>query len=831
MKRLFKKLLVVVSTCIMSALLIFSVTGCRPLDTESSESSTKTEIVPKISFSVSEKALLIGDEEYLFPNYEKIAGFTLSYTTSDASIVDVSERGKIIAISEGVATITATYSNGETQSEASLQVTSSFGGYLPELKTMGVDNDIAITVNDSYMVLPYILFNGKEIDGGTFTYSIANTAIAEVNENGEITAKARGMTELVINASWCGKDKTNTPTMQKTVTLSVIDDVKFFNNGIPLMNETIYTLSEFEGVAYKNSIPYNFKVSVSGAEEDAEVFIQNEEILVRQGDYLVANAFGKTEVTVEKEVEGILYSKTFEVEVCRIEKTVTETVPLFNMLDGLYLEAQPNLQKQVLSFIGVEDEAVDAYQNGKALMVEDGKIFGITSSTEIARGLAEVTVGTDAVLYHFTLETLTKAINTKEDLMVLQLSNGQVIKGYYEVIADIDATGVSLNHQTLNNACFAGVFNGGGHVISNLALMQESSMFGVLSSAATVKNFALTNLYATKAYFLAENTLDDSGLTMSNLYIQLDSATVSPRGLTGRTGQTSVCKNIVIEYLGENAAKNRTYEDRYAWQGLIGGMWRRADGDKYYAQDKNWKDVYVISPFVVSFRADEAVDKNNPELDGQIAVYGYGANETVDLYGNSLESSVHTRPNPDLGPNWWRETYVAAQYTNLYHYNDYSALKNSSSDYDSFSDEYWVVYDKQVVWKSLMTDRITVKAFADNKAVDASAKLSTKGAWLDFKAYVDGVAVDDSNVTVTIAPNEYITWETTSMFGFTIKEGWRVSKLPAKDTATVEVKLTIAFGNVTFTKTLTLTLQGNVVTPIQPGGTTRRKASMKRKSR
>ena len=818
MKRLFKKLLVVVSTCIMSALLIVSVTGCRPLDTDSSESSTKTEIVPKISFSVSEKALLIGDEEYLFPNYEKIAGFTLRYTTSDASIVDVSERGKIIAISEGVATITATYSNGETQSEASLQVTSSFGGYLPELKTMGVDNDIAITVNDSYMVLPYILFNGKEIDGGTFTYSIANTAIAEVNENGEITAKARGMTELVINASWCGKDKTNTPTMQKTVTLSVIDDVKFFNNGIPLMNETIYTLSEFEGVAYKNSIPYNFKVSVSGAEEDAEVFIQNEEILVRQGDYLVANAFGKTEVTVEKEVEGILYSKTFEVEVCRIEKTVTETVPLFNMLDGLYLEAQPNLQKQVLSFIGVEDEAVDAYQNGKALTVEDGRIFGITSSTEITRGLAEVTVGTDAVLYHFTLETLTKAINTKEDLMVLQLSNGQVIKGYYEVIADIDATGVSLNHQTLNNACFAGVFNGGGHVISNLALLQESSMFGVLSSAATVKNFALTNLYATKAYFLAENTLDDSGLTMSNLYIQLDSATVSPRGLTGRTGQTSVCKNIVIEYLGENAAKNRTYEDRYAWQGLIGGMWRRADGDKYYAQDKNWKDVYVISPFVVSFRADEAVDKNNPELDGQIAVYGYGANETVDLYGNSLESSVHTRPNPDLGPNWWRETYVAAQYTNLYHYNDYSALKNSSSDYDSFSDEYWVVYDNQICWKSLFADRITVKAFADNKAMDASGKLSTKGAWLDFKAYVDGVAVDDSNVTVTIAPNEYITWETTSLLGFTLKEGWRVSKLPAKDTATVEVKLTIAFGNVTFTKTLTLTLQGNVVTPIQPGG-------------
>ena len=821
MKRLFKKLRVVLSSTLLACLAIAGMlfaSGCEFLFNDPADSTIETELLPEISFSVSEKELLIGDEEYLKPNYEKMSGYSLSYQSSNPSVVSVDNRGKITAVSEGNATVKAIYSNGEKKAEASLTVNSSFGGYLPELKTMGVANDIAITVDGAYMLLPYIAFNGKEISDAEFYYSIVDGAIAEITEQGEIKAKSRGKTELVIEAVWCGKDKTNTPTMQKTINLSVIDDMRFFNDGAPIIDETIYTLSEFEGKAYRNSLPCNFHVQINGADETADIVIENEEILTQQEGYLVANAFGKTKVSVEKDVDGIVYSMSFEVQVQRIEKTITDTIPLFNTMDGTYLDVSSGSSKQVFSFIGVEDEVVDAYQANKPLVNDNGNIMGVVSSSAISRGTAAISVGTETVLYHFTLETLTKAISTKEDLKVLELSNAEVITGYYEVIADIDATGLSLNHTTLNNACFSGVFNGGGHVISNLTLKAESSMFGVLNADANVKNFALTNLNATKAYFLAENTLNDAGLTMSNLYIQLDPATVSPRGLTGRTGQTSVCKNIVIEYLGENAEKNRTYEDRYAWQGLIGGMWRRTEDGKYYAQDKQWSDVYVISPFVVSFRSDEAVDKNNPDLASQVAVYGYGANETVDIYGNSLDASLHTRPNPNLGANWWKETYLDAKYTNLYHYEDYAALKNASKNYDTFSGEYWVVYDNQIVWKSLMADRITTKAFLDKTELTADTKITKTGEWLNFKAYVDGVEVNADNVTVSIEANEYITWKSNSLFGYVISEGWYVSKLPETNNVKIKVSITIHLGDEKFVQTLTLVLRGRSVTPVQPGG-------------
>ncbi len=804
-----RKFLVILSSCMVSCLAIVCslciLTGCKKEDPN--ENTTKV-IPPEISFTVSEKTLTIGDEEYLFPVYQKTQGYALSYQSSNPAIVEVDKNGKISARSEGSATVSAIYSNGSAQSKADIVIKSSFSGYLPELKTLGVGEELAITLNGSYTFSPYVFFNGKEFNDVSVSYEIVNDAFAEVNEKGEVQAKAKGKTQIILQGTWRGKDKTGAPTMQKTVNLSVIDDVRFYNGEESIADQAIYTLSEFEGQSYQNKIPCDFKVSVNGNEETAEIMIEKEDILSIQGNFLVAGGFGETKVSVQKEVDGTTYCKDFTVLVQRIDKTVEERVPLFSTVDGTYLDIKNNQKKGILTFIGAENAVVDAYQGNKNLAVEGNKIFGVESSSKSGRGTAEISVGTDTVVYHFQVETLAKTIIEKEDLYALQLSAGKVINGYYELMRDIDATGIVLNHTVSQNACFAGVFNGNGHVISNLALTEEQSMFGVLDGTAIVKNLALNNLTATKAYFLAHNTLND-GLTVSNVYISLTAQTETPRGLTSRTGSRSVCENVVIEYLGSNAESNRNYADsQYQWQGLIGGLWRRVVEGEIYAEDTKWKDVYVISPFVVSFRANE---RNNISGEDKTAVYGYGANETIDIYGNSLTTTVHTRPNPNLGDNWWKETYVAAKFTNLYHYNNYTALETADVDYSSFDSEYWVVYNNRIIWKSIFESTVAVKIYDGNTEISEQYKLAKIGKELALEVLVGGQEMTGAEISVSVAENPYLVWDGQ-------KKVLKVIALPeiGMEEVKITVKVKLAQGEIT--RTLKLTVRSLVIDPIHSGG-------------
>jgi hypothetical protein len=136
MKKSTKKFLVILSCCLLSC----TATAFAGCDLGTNEPS----IIPggqqtdnaNIRFSVSEKSMIVGDEEYLIPEYKKTKGYSLSYESSDSSVVEVNNDGKISAKAEGTAIVKAIYSNGTDKQEASITITCSFGGYLPELKTL-----------------------------------------------------------------------------------------------------------------------------------------------------------------------------------------------------------------------------------------------------------------------------------------------------------------------------------------------------------------------------------------------------------------------------------------------------------------------------------------------------------------------------------------------------------------------------------------------------------------------------------------------------------------------------------------------------------------------
>ncbi len=816
MNRVMKKFLVLL-TCILTGVCTLVsanlMGGCFGDDSQSGssslggveDSSTGPQGQPQepeienvtISFSAKERSLIIGDEEYLIPQYKKVKGYSLSYASSNPAVVSVDENGKICALGEGSVAIKAIYSNGVSSVEASVTVNSSFGEYLPELRTKGISADMAIALSDNYRVLPYVLFNGKRFEDATVSYRVVDKAFAEIDSNGVIVAKAKGETQLIIEASWRGKDKSSAPTMQKVINLSVIDDVRFYNAGESIADEVLYTFASFEGKFYKNSMPCDFTVLVNGEESEADIVIEDENVVKQQGDLLVVNSFGSTAVTVQTTVGGETYVKTFNVLVERVQKTVLETVPLFGTVDGEYLDLASGQRRSLLAFVGDSDQIVDAQQGLRSLTVSNNKVLGVESSSLMERGSASISVGTEKIIYHFNLETLAKAMTSKEDIMALELSNGIVLKGYYELVNDVDASGLTLTHVVMGDSSFAGVFDGNGYAIKNLTLSANSSLFGCLDGAsATVKNLALINLNATKSYFLAQNTLND-GLVISNVYIALSEDTVTPRGLTGRTAQNSVCENVLIEYLGENASLSRNYQERYTWQGLIGGLWTIEQDGKLYARDSKWSDVYVISPFVVSFRSDEKKDGES-----YAALYGYGANEIKDIYGNAINGITNNRDNPNLGDYWQSTLYYNTVFANLYHYSSYEALQSASCDFSSFSGDYWVVYNGKPIWKSLFSEDVDVSFYEGANNVGEEGKIVGLNNEISVKAFAYGEQVQ--NVSVEAEDSNLVAWneETNSL---------KLIAIPEEGARIIQVEVIVSIGSVQIVKNLSLTVAGEQV--------------------
>ena len=804
MRNYIKKVVVILSCCLLSGGAFAFATGCTE-NLLGSNSDFEQEQKAEISFSATEKALTIGDEEYLSPTYQRMNGYTLTYTSSNMDIIEVDEDGKISAKLEGEATITACYSNGTDKAEASILVKSSFGGYLPELKTTGVEDEIALTLNSTYQILPYVNFNNKQFKDVTVTYSIADGTIAEISEDGVITAKAKGETVISIEASWCGKDKSNTPTLQKSIRCSIIDDVRFYNGERVVADEALFVMGEFEGVSYKNTMPSDFVIVVNGEELQPSVIIDDETIVEAKDGVLMAKAFGTASVTIQAETAGETYATSFEIIVNRMDKRIQETVPLFSIVDGAYYNQASDEMQTILSFIQSGETLVDAYQKGQALKVEDGKVYGVESSSDMERGVANITVGTDKILYNVNLETLKKVITTAQDLKALELQDGKILSGYYELLNDIDGADVTFNHVTNNGACFAGVFNGNGYTVRNLNVNKTKGVFGILSATAIIKNTAFINMNATESFFLAENTLNE-GVTITDVYLSLSEETYMPRGITGRTSASSVLKNVVIEYLGENAQANRNYSNSsWNWQGLVGGVWKYESNGNYYAQDKKWDSVYVISPFVVSFNPQDYTVNGKKNA----AVYAYGANETTDIYGNSLDGSIYERPNPNLGDFFFVETYCNIHFTNLYHYASYEALSAATNNFESFSSDYWLVHNNKIYWKASVEETVEVGLYDGDELITEAIRVTKVGKTIKVNAFAVGDKVTD--ITVNVKSNKYISWDKWT-------KSLKVVALTESETAKVEIEVIVKVGDMQYVRTVTLTLKPTVVQPIVSGG-------------
>ena len=119
--------------------------------------------------------IYVGDSYSL--NLVNNTGGSVSWESSNTSVVTVNDNGKITGISKGTATISVTSADGKYSDEVSVTVKQSIS-----IK----EESIELMVGNSYSL------NVVNKTGGSLSWTSSNTSVASVNNNGEVTGIGRG---------------------------------------------------------------------------------------------------------------------------------------------------------------------------------------------------------------------------------------------------------------------------------------------------------------------------------------------------------------------------------------------------------------------------------------------------------------------------------------------------------------------------------------------------------------------------------------------------------------------------------------------------------------
>ena len=168
-----------------------------------------------ISLDHETLSITLGEEGELVANYLRQVGKVLTFTSSNESIVTVDNKGNLLAIAEGSATITAEYA-GLTDT---CVVTVVLDGKVPTLQLPYVPRDSIDLADWAQLDLNgKVLFNGTMYTDATFAYVLSDSTVGTM-ENGVFTPSKAGTTDITIKGTWRGKAY---KTLEKTITVTVV---------------------------------------------------------------------------------------------------------------------------------------------------------------------------------------------------------------------------------------------------------------------------------------------------------------------------------------------------------------------------------------------------------------------------------------------------------------------------------------------------------------------------------------------------------------------------------------------------------------------------------
>ena len=493
--------------------------------------------------------------------------------SSDNEGVATVSGGVVTAVAAGVATITAKV--GDASATCAVTVTDS--GYFPVLNPG--KSELSLIESATYTLTPSVTFRGKGVTA-SFTYEVADSAVATVSDAGVITAVKAGTTTVTVRSSYVGYS------LEETVTVKVME-----NSSITLSDSSVsLATSKPDGTDYLTSKTVTADVIDKGADGDAG------NIVWSTGSDIVATVSGGVITAVGEGTTTV--TATY---VTTSGKTITATVAVEVIIpvvkyDGSFdwdLGVSPKVQLDVNAIAGkTSDSVVRVEVDGTAVtssVVDDKKIKldGVTF------GEKSVVVYFADIAYDVKVVAASKIITTKAELENLksyatQVSTG-VWDGYFVIDNDIDMAGGHFsNIQGWMNATngtygFKGTIDGQGHIISNVASGGETqNLVGYLLADGTVKNIGFVNatltgksptLVAFRSYGTIENIFAvaersvGSNNQFSGVIVNLNHADM--KNCTVYLNDTNISTGLVGSHVG-NAETAFTFTNCWAVATLNG---------------------------------------------------------------------------------------------------------------------------------------------------------------------------------------------------------------------------------------------------------------------
>lgn len=507
---------------IVFLLLVFSLIGLSSCD---NETNTPTPPVTGqtnyyVDFTVDSLNVYIYDTAIL-PLDTDADTANLTIVSSNDSVVKV-EGLKIKSISKGSATITATTSNGKSDT---MTVTVVDDGNVPFLSLPSEDVDLL--KNSQYPINAKVQFRGEEVQA-TYTYNSSNPDIVSVDENGMLTTHSLGEATINIYANYNGYSNNEFSSLHRTMTVVVKPTVVF---NIDADNLIVNTRTELiNGVQYLNEVNLSGSLLTDGetkklADINCQWISSNEEVVTIENNKIVGHKEGNAVIYAQTTIDNVVYkSNSLNVSVEKptiVIENLSMDIDLSSDNVVIPTDIMLNGDNSILNVYDKEEPSINIYNDGKLQNYDElGPRKWIIESTNNN--------------YQIDVVCCSKIITTKDELASLHTFGKNVIKGedgiisyegYFILSNNIDMKGtrfrtncgISTGATSYIYNGFIGVFDGRGYTISNATVAASNSgLFPTLNVNSVIKNVA----------FLNASVSGDSGLISSNFGGKLENVYV-----------------------------------------------------------------------------------------------------------------------------------------------------------------------------------------------------------------------------------------------------------------------------------------------------------------
>lgn len=494
-------------------------------------------------------------------NGEVVNDQEISWVSDHPEIVAVND-GKLDAMAKGTAVITA--SVGEFSASCTVTVDA-----LVRPQLMVSEAEVHIAKRQDRMIMPSVKFKSEMLDnaayGITYSFSSADESIATVDANGKITAVGVGETQITVAANL---PRATAAGIDGSLTLNI--KVKVLANfamniGVADGESTVIYLqgaTEGETVYKDNSKVVVLEAIYEGDDISADIVFKSsdEEILLVDENGVVtlaptAKVGDKATIYCQYQSaeEGIILSNSVEFTVDKA--TVTKPVEDEIIIDLSNEESTLNISElfgeefAVLSVYDLEDQTKVNIWNAENGAFDASKVAIYGNRTLVIEG--------EKISYKLNVLLVSKVITTMDEFLAIFQSSTRIpdIKadGYYILGNNIDAseaTFVGRGWYSGDGVGLVGTFDGRGYTIDGFNISSGGGIFGVVSSTATVKNVAFTNIKVNAPTSHAPVVAYAMLGTMENCYFGINEFSTGyvtgTAGLFAQANAKNTIKNVVV---------------------------------------------------------------------------------------------------------------------------------------------------------------------------------------------------------------------------------------------------------------------------------------------